>query len=167
MLAFGRGIFTAVVISTFFLLLFSFYPSEIQGELYRSPIIQPTMVSEARGGTEIEADRIIKLCTSSNISLPIKKIVVDADHTLDIHYGIDAHSKDYGFVNSYKLANLLFAEYDQIDTIRYTVLLQNKPYFQAEILRDNHRVIETSAIFDSKKILTEIQRTFTITLLGN
>ena len=167
MLAFGRGIFTAAVISIFFLLLISFYPSEIQGGLYQSSPIKPTMVSESYSNLEIEASQIIELCRSSNISLPIKKIALDTDQTLNIYYDIDRQSKDYGFINSYKLANLLFAEYDEMYTIRYTVLLQNRPYFKAEIVRDRRQTLDTSAIFDSKELLTEIQRTFTITLLDN
>lgn len=166
MLAFGRGIFTATVVSTFFLLLLSFYPSDIQHTINLNQHVKPAFQQpEEDVQQELDGQRIMAIYNELEIGIPIEKITLDHDHTLDIQYGLQKQATDYGLIDSYTFANRLFEQFDTLETIRYTVMLNNRPSLSATIERSSGRDWGAVSTFSSQNTIDEIQKSFSIILL--
>jgi len=162
MLAFGRGLFTASVLSTFILLIISFYPNDIDDTIAFNQLTKPTLAGNTNADI-IELDKIQEICETFHIQLMINKIILEPDNILNIQYKISNKSSDYGFIDSYNLANLLFDNYTHLNSISYTVILDNKPFINATI--NNDKIMHTVSNEVSNNILYEIQKSFSIILL--
>jgi hypothetical protein len=162
MLAFGRGLFTASVLSTFIILIISFYPADIDDMIALNQLAKPTIAHNTNTDI-IELDKIKKICETFNIQLMINKIILEPDNILKIQYKISNKSSDYGFIDSYNLASLLFDNYAHLNSISYTVILDNKPFLNATITND--KFMNNFLTQASNNILYEIQKSFSIILL--
>ncbi|OEF98695.1 hypothetical protein [Desulfuribacillus alkaliarsenatis] len=165
MLAFGRGIFTAAVVSTFILLLVSFYPTDIHETLAINNNVHPTVVQNSQI-ENIDAKRIMDICKELDIRLAIKRIILEDNELLEIHYTIDNARSDYGLFDSYKLAQEIFLIYNQLNKMSFNVYIDSVPIIQATI---NKSIATTNvaAGTSNQDLLNEIQQHFSIILLSN
>lgn len=166
MLAFGRGLFSAVVLSTFILLLISFYPNEVHETFSLQPA-KPTGTKNAQfESSNVEISKIKEICELHDIQITINKVILNSDRNLEIFYSYNNASNDYGLFDSYRLSQELFSTYRHLENIHYTVYSNSKPFIQASISKNDNRQ-QPVMVKHSMDVFSEIQKAFTITLLSN
>ncbi|OEH85902.1 hypothetical protein BHU72_03775 [Desulfuribacillus stibiiarsenatis] len=160
MLEFGRGIFTACVISTFILLLVSFYP--IGNDEFTLQTATP--VVKQNDSTIQDKEKIKSIIGNIDIDQTINKIILENEDTMDVYMNLLDDPSDYGLMDSYKLSDAVFRDFSQINAIRFYMYKNNKPIL---LVNTNKTTFfnESKNLNASGEYFKNIQKVFSYTLI--